>query len=236
LQIFGPAFIAVFNSVGNIVGVVIGNIADIISDIITVFKGLIHFISSVFSGDWSEAWNGIVDAFGGIFSLIGDIAKGPINMVIGLINGMLDGLESGINWIVRRVNALSFDVPDWVPVIGGDHFGFDLPEVGFGSIPYLAEGGYVKPNTPQLAMIGDNKHQGEVVAPEDKLLEMAQKAADMASSAELLAEAISILKQILRILETLDLDIQLDGKSLKKYVVDKINEHTKQTGKCEIIT
>ena len=45
---------------------------------------------------------------------------------------------------------------------------------------------------------------------------MAQKAAAMASSAELLAEAISILKQILKILETLDLDIQLDGKSLKK--------------------
>ena len=156
-------------------------------------------------------------------------------MVIGLINGMLDGLESGINWIVRKVNGLSFDVPDWVPVIGGDHFGFDLPEVGFGSIPYLAQGGYVKPNTPQLAMIGDNKHQGEVVAPEDKLIDMAQKAAAMASSAELLAEAISILKQILKVLETLDLDIQLDGKSLKKYVVDKINEHTKQTGKCEII-
>ena len=236
LQIFGPAFVAVFNSVGNIVGVVIGHIADIINDIITVFKGLIHFISSVFSGDWSEAWNGIISSFGGIFSMIGDIAKEPINMVIGLINGMLDGVESGINWIVRKVNNLSFDVPSWVPIIGGEHFGMDLPEVSFGSVPYLAQGGYVKPNTPQLAMIGDNKHQGEVVAPEDKLLEMAQKAADMASSAELLAEAISILKQILRILETLDLDIQLDGKSLKKYVVDKINEHTKATGKCEIIT
>ena len=46
----------------------------------------------------------------------------------------------------------------------------------------------------------------------------------------------NLSKQILRILETLDLDIQLDGKSLKKYVVDKINEHTKATGKCEIIT
>ena len=50
---------------------------------------------------------------------------------------------------IRDRNGLSFDVPDWVPVIGGDHFGFDLPEVGFGSIPYLAQGGYVKPNTPQ---------------------------------------------------------------------------------------
>ena len=235
-NIFNIDFSDSFGFIGDIMNAYLQNVSNIFGDVKQIFGGLIDFIAGVFSGDWSRAWNGIVDAFGGIFSLIADIAKGPINMVIGLINGMLDGLESGINWIVRKINGLSFDVPDWVPVIGGDHFGFDLPEVGFGSIPYLAEGGYVKPNTPQLAMIGDNKHQGEVVAPEDKLLEMAQKAADMASSAELLAEAISILKQILRILETLNLDIQLDGKSLKKYVVDKINEHTKATGKCEIIT
>lgn len=189
-----------------------------------------------FSGDWEGAWNGIVTAFDGIFSGIADIAKGPINMVIGLINGLLSGMQRGINAVVKGVNKLSFKVPNWVPGIGGEDFGFHLPEADFSKIPYLAQGGYVKPNTPQLAMIGDNRHQGEVVAPEGKLLDMAQKAAAMASSAELLAEAISILKQILKILETLDLDIQLDGKSLKKYVVDKINEHTKQTGKCEIIT
>lgn len=224
-SVFDKALMAIFNAVISVI--------DGIKD---ALWNIVDFVGDTFSSAWSNVWNGIINAFDNIFGGIVDIAKGPINMVIGLINGMLDGLESGINWIVRRVNALSFDVPDWVPVIGGDHFGFDLPEVGFGSIPYLAEGGYVKPNTPQLAMIGDNKHQGEVVAPEDKLIDMAQKAAAMASSAELLAEAISILKQILKILETLDLDIQLDGKSLKKYIVDKINEHTKQTGKCEIIT
>lgn len=223
-SVFDKVLMAIFNAVISVI--------DGIKD---ALWNIVDFVGDTFSSAWSNVWNGIINAFDNIFGGIVDIAKGPINMVIGLINGMLDGLESGINWIVRRVNALSFDVPDWVPVIGGDHFGFDLPEVGFGSIPYLAEGGYVKPNTPQLAMIGDNKHQGEVVAPEDKLIDMAQKAAAMASSAELLAEAISILKQILKILETLDLDIQLDGKSLKKYVVDKINEHTKQTGKCEIL-
>lgn len=235
-ELLGPIFIAIFDSIGNKVGVVVGTIADLMNDTITVFKGVIQFIKGVFSGDWEGTWNGIVTAFDGIFSGIADIAKGPINMVIGFINGLITGVQSGINAIVRSVNKLSFKVPNWVPGIGGEDFGFHLPEADFSKIPYLAQGGYVKPNTPQLAMIGDNRHQGEVVAPEDKLLDMAQKAAAMASSAELLAEAISILKQILKILETLDLDIQLDGKSLKKYVVDKINEHTKQTGKCEIIT
>ena len=235
-ELLGPIFIAIFDSIGNKVGVVVGTIADLMNDTITVFKGVIQFIKGVFSGDWEGAWNGIVTAFDGIFSGIADIAKGPINMVIGLINGLLSGMQRGINAVVKGINKLSFKVPNWVPGIGGEDFGFHLPEANFSKIQYLAQGGYVKPNTPQLAMIGDNRHQGEVVAPEDKLLDMAQKAAAMASSAELLAEAISILKQILKILETLDLDIQLDGKSLKKYVVDKINEHTKQTGKCEIIT
>lgn len=234
-NIFNMDFSKSFGSLGDIMNAYVANVKNIFGDIKNIFGGLIDFITGIFSGDWEKAWNGIIDTFSGIFSLIADVAKAPLNLVIGFINGLITGVQSGINAIVRSVNKLSFKVPNWVPGIGGEDFGFHLPEADFSKIPYLAQGGYVKPNTPQLAMIGDNRHQGEVVAPEDKLLDMAQKAAAMASSAELLAEAISILKQILKILETLDLDIQLDGKSLKKYVVDKINEHTKQTGKCEII-
>lgn len=235
-NIFNMDFSKSFGSLGDIMNAYVANVKNIFGDIKNIFGGLIDFITGIFSGDWEKAWNGIIDTFSGIFSLIADVAKAPLNLVIGFINGLITGVQSGINAIVRSVNKLSFKVPNWVPGIGGEDFGFHLSEADFSKIPYLAQGGYVKPNTPQLAMIGDNRHQGEVVAPEDKLLDMAQKAAAMASSAELLAEAISILKQILRILETQDLDIQLDGKSLKKYVVDKINEHTKQTGKCEIIT
>ena len=235
-NIFNMDFSKSFGSLGDIMNAYVASVKNIFGDIKNIFGGLIDFITGIFSGDWEKAWNGIIDTFSGIFSLIADVAKAPLNLVIGFINGLITGVQSGINAIVRSVNKLSFKVPNWVPGIGGEDFGFHLPEADFSKIPYLAQGGYVKPNTPQLAMIGDNRHQGEVVAPEDKLLDMAQKAAAMASSAELLAEAISILKQILKILETLDLDIQLDGKSLKKYVVDKINEHTKQTGKCEIIT
>lgn len=235
-NIFNMDFSKSFGSLGDIMNAYVANVKNIFGDIKNIFGGLIDFITGIFSGDWEKAWNGIIDTFSGIFSLIADVAKAPLNLVIGFINGLITGVQSGINAIVRSVNKLSFKVPNWVPGIGGEDFGFHLPEADFSKIPYLAQGGYVKPNTPQLAMIGDNRHQGEVVAPEDKLLDMAQKAAAMASSAELLAEAISILKQILKVLETLNLDIQLDGKSLKKYVVDKINEHTKQTGKCEIIT
>ena len=61
-----------------------------------------------------------------------------------------------------------FDIPDWVPGLGGKSFGLHIPHISEVSIPRLAQGGFVRANTPQLAMIGDNRHQGEIVAPEDK--------------------------------------------------------------------
>lgn len=102
-----------------------------------------------------------------------------------------------------------------------------------GPIPKLAQGGYVRKNTPQLAMIGDNRHQGEVVAPEDKLLQMAKMAAAM-SGGGTSPEVITLLKAILTAIETLDLEVYLDGKAIKKRVVDLINANTKATGVCEV--
>lgn len=55
---------------------------------------------------------------------------------------------------------------------GGKSFGINIPSIKNIVIPKLAEGGFVKANTPQLAMIGDNKTQGEIVAPENKILDM----------------------------------------------------------------
>ncbi len=103
-----------------------------------------------------------------------------------------------------------------------------------GRLPMLAQGGYVKKNTPQLAMIGDNRHQGEIVAPEDKLLQMAKMAATM-SGGGTSPEVIALLKQILAAIEALELVVELDGKQLKKRIVSLINADTKATGVCEII-
>ncbi len=218
--IFNTDFSASFGFIGNIMNAFFKNVSNIFGDVKQIFGGLIDFVVGVFTGDWSRAWDGVINAFKGIFNLLVDIAKSPINLIIGLINGMLSGIESGINWIVKKVNGLSFDVPDWVPGIGGDTFGFDLPSVSFGRIPYLAQGGYVKANTPQLAMIGDNRHQGEVVAPEDKLKEMALEAAKMSGRSggvtkEELEQIINSAVQ--RIIAALyELGFNIDGEQLAK--------------------
>lgn len=239
-ELLGPIFIAIFDSIGNKVGVVVGTIADLMNDTITVFKGVIQFIKGVFSGDWEGAWNGIVTAFDGIFSGIADIAKGPINMVIGMINGLLSGMQRGINAVVKGVNKLSFKVPNWVPGIGGEDFGFHLPQANFSKIPYLAQGGYVKPNTPQLAMIGDNRHQGEIVAPEDKIYAQAYKAVEAVMSKTndalecKLDMIIQLLMQILDRTADGDLIMQVGEAELGRIVKRAISNYNRRYNRVTI--
>lgn len=234
-SVLGPVFVAVFNSISNSVGSVIGTILDIINGLITSFKGIVQFLKGVFTGDLDVALTGIKNIFKGVFDSLVAIVKTPINLIIDVLNGLVSGVTSGINTVIRAVNKLSFDVPDWVPGIGGEKFGFNLKEISPPRIPKLAQGGYVKPNTPQLAMIGDNKHQGEVVAPEDKLSELLQKAV-LASSGGYDREILVVLREILVLLKELDLNIVIDGKKLKDVIVQRINENTRVTGVCEINT
>lgn len=140
-----------------------------------IFNGIVDFIAGTFSGNWEQAWNGIKDIFGGIFDNLVTLAKTPLNMVIDIINSLMEKINSGLSAIE---SAFSFNYDFTNPITGTrhyGHYGMSLPRVP--TIPHLAQGGYVKPNTPQLAMIGDNLHQGEVVAPEDKLKQMAIEAA-----------------------------------------------------------
>ena len=77
----------------------------------------------------------------------------------------------GINALIRALNKLSFTVPDWVPKIGGQKFSLNIKEASEVSIPRLATGGYVAANTPRLVVVGDNKREGEIIAPESKIAE-----------------------------------------------------------------
>ncbi|HJE92584.1 phage tail tape measure protein [Anaerotignum lactatifermentans] len=70
--------------------------------------------------------NGIKEKFLSGFSALVGIVKAPINGVISLINGAING-----------INGISLDIPDWVPGFGGKHFGLMLP-----TMPLLAKGGF----------------------------------------------------------------------------------------------
>lgn len=239
-NIFNMDFSKSFGSLGDIMNAYVANVKNIFGDIKNIFGGLIDFITGIFSGDWEKAWNGIIDTFSGIFSLLSDVAKAPLNLVIGFINGLITGVQSGINAIVRSVNKLSFKVPKWVPSIGGEDFGFHLTEANFPKIPYLAQGGYVKPNTPQLAMIGDNRHQGEIVAPEDKIYAQAYKAVEavMSKTNDALESKLDMIIQLLmQILDRTadgDLIMQVGEAELGRIVKRAISNYNRRYNRVTI--
>nr|DAM41714.1 MAG TPA: minor tail protein [Caudoviricetes sp.] len=239
-NIFNMDFSKSFGSLGDIMNAYVANVKNIFGDIKNIFGGLIDFITGIFSGDWEKAWNGIIDTFSGIFSLIADVAKAPLNLVIGFINGLITGVQKGINAIVKSVNKLSFKVPKWVPGIGGEDFGFNLQEANFSKIPYLAQGGYVKPNTPQLAMIGDNRHQGEIVAPEDKIYAQAYKAVEavMSKTNDALESKLDMIIQLLmQILDRTadgDLIMQVGEAELGRIVKRAISNYNRRYNRVTI--
>ena len=90
-------------------------------------------------------------------------------------------------------------------------------------VKWLAQGGYVKKNTPQLAMIGDNRHQGEVVAPENKMIAMAKKAAELSGGSSKDDQIIRLLMELINAVKSIDTDVYLDGKKITKTVNDNNN-------------
>lgn len=220
-----------FGVLGNILNAFLRSVKTKVDSIQKVFKGLITFISGVFKGNWQQAWEGIKQIFAGVFQGLSDLARTPVNAIIAGFNGVL----GTVNGMINKINGISFkiEIPKWIPGIGGSWWGFNgfsIPSIG--SIPFLAQGGYVKPNTPQLAMIGDNRHQGEVVAPEGKLLEMARAAAELSGGDS--AKTEKLLQELIELIKNLPV-VELDPEAIRKYFIKKTNQNTKATGKPELL-
>lgn len=155
LDVMGSHFLELF-----------GTVSTVIAGVLKAFEGIIDFLIGVFTGDWKRAWEGIKEIFKGIIESFVAIAKVPINGVIGLINGMIRGIIAGVNAAIGVLNHMKIKVPNWVPGIGGNTWGFSIPTMTAPQIPYLAKGTVVPRNTGEFAAIlGDNKRETEVVSP-----------------------------------------------------------------------
>ena len=120
------ALAPVINIIASLIGVgltqAINIVMPIVQSLIGVFTNLLEFISNIFSGQWGDAWNNIVEMFKHYVGYLSGIFKAPINLIIGMINTVI----SGFNMI---------KLPDWVPGVGGK--GINIP-----LIPMLAKGGF----------------------------------------------------------------------------------------------
>jgi hypothetical protein len=160
-----PVVARVVKFIIGLIGEILGNLVDRVNGGITALRGLITFISGVFSGDWSKAWEGIKQIFKGVFDSLVAIVKTPVNLIIDIINAMVAGVVLGVNAIINSLNGIDFDIPDWVPGIGGEHVGFNISPVVAPKIPKLATGAVIPPNSEFLATLGDQKSGTNIETP-----------------------------------------------------------------------
>lgn len=99
------------------------------------FDTALPFIKSIFTKEfWTEKWDAIKKG-----------AKAAFNGVIGVV-------ERAINFIIEKLNTISWEIPDYVPLVGGKTFGFNLKPI---EIPRLAQGAVIPGGAPFLAILGD---------------------------------------------------------------------------------
>ena len=135
-----------FEFVRDVIITVIGIVSDVLKGLIKVLGGVIDFVVGIFTGDWKRAWDGIKNIVTGTWDIIVGAIKGAINLII-----------NAINMMIRGMNLIKFNVPDWIPLIGGKSFGgFNIPQ-----IPTLARGGII--DQPTLAMIGERRKKEAIV-------------------------------------------------------------------------
>jgi phage-related protein len=194
----------IFGIFGDPINAFFVNLKNKIDAVKQIFRGLIDFISGIFTGDWDRAWRGVLNVFGGIFNGITAMVKSPLNTMIGLLNGAITGF-----------NTIKF--PDWVPGVGG--MGINISK-----IPYLAKGGII--DSPTLAMVGEagkeavmplENNTGWIDLLADKLTQRLGGINTGGTSNSSTDRAVEIV-------------IQLGGYEFARFIIDSINKLQRQTG------
>lgn len=139
-------------------------VSDVIDGVKQIFGGFIDFLTGVFTLDWKKAWEGIKEIFHGIWNTIVGGLEAAVNLII-----------KGINWLIDQLNKIHFEIPDWVPGIGGKSFGINIPHVNELKIPRLAQGAVIPPNREFMAVLGDQKQGTNIEAPADLIRQIVRE-------------------------------------------------------------
>lgn len=197
LQSKSPMLAAIFQTYGNFISSLFNSIKQWLS-------GIIEFISGVFTGDWTKAWEGVKDIFKGIWNGIITAVEYAINFII-----------NGINLLISALNTIHFEVPDWVPLIGGRSFGISIPLVSNVALPRLASGAVIPPNREFLAVLGDQKSGTNIETPLATMVQAFKQA--MNETGGMGGRQITVV-------------MQLDHRELGRAVYNLNNEETQRVG------
>lgn len=223
---FKTKFASAYNNASGAFAKVKDKFKEIRDHIKAPFKGIADWFESTFKGAWEKVKD--------VFSAGGKIFSGVKEGLEKTFKTVVNGLISGINIVVSKpFNAINKMLNTIRKVGVGKIKPFESlweeNPITVPKIPALAQGGYVKANTPQLAMIGDNRHYGEVVSPEDKLQAMAVEAGHLAAESTS-AAMVPVIERLCNAI--IALENTSGGADLEKYKEGDLlrvvrNENTK---------
>lgn len=159
----------IWTTIKTTTNTVFTNIKSVITTAVTTIKNGISTGLNAIKSTWTNIWNSVKSTTTSIFDGMVSAIKKAINSIIGAVNGMIKGIVNGINSAISALNSISFDIPDWIPELGGMSFGLNIPKISAPSIPYLAQGAVIPPNKEFLAMLGDQKSGTNIEAPLDTI-------------------------------------------------------------------
>ena len=186
------------------------------------WNGIVDKFNALKSGlsqAWDAFWTGLSDRVGDIWNGIVNTVKGAVNSLIGFINGMISAVVGGLNSAIDALNSLSVDIPDWVPVVGGNRLGFSIGHVTAPQIPYLAQGAVIPANREFLAVLGDQSHGTNVEAPLDTIKQaVAEVMEDLQAGQMAGFEAVvSVLREILSAVSGIELTDEDVGRAVQRW-------------------
>jgi archaellum component FlaC len=194
LQSKSPVLAAFFQTVGKLV-------SDLYNSVKDILKGIVDFVVGVFTGDWTKAWEGVKEIFKGIW-----------NGIIATIEGAINFIIDGINLLISALNTIHFEIPDWVPIVGGKSFGISIPLVSQVALPRLAEGAVIPPNREFMAVLGDQKSGTNIETPLETMVQAFKQAMNESGG------------------RSQTIILQLNGREFARAVYKANNEETQRVG------
>lgn len=143
-KFFSDIWIGIKNTTTSVFNSILGFFKEWGPLILAIITGPIGQMVYVVVKHWDTIKSATMKAFQGIKDFIG----GVCDSVAGFFKGMVNGVISGMNFMIRGLNKIQ--IPKiHVPLVG------DVGGIGFNirEIPYLAKGGVI--NQPTLAMVGE---------------------------------------------------------------------------------
>lgn len=112
LETLIPALVPVIEWLAQIFSEVLGGaikgVKKILEPLSGIFNGIVDFVKGVFSGNWEQAWNGVVNIFKNVFNLLPAFVENVINGIIWIINKLLEG----VNWATSMVGWEIDPIPE----------------------------------------------------------------------------------------------------------------------------